>query len=115
MCRYCDENSYECEVFYDERNDNYYLDIETSEWDEYYDEIVHIQLDINYCPYCGRKLDEEDVKPIILDQSNGDIEYECPMCGIQVVSNIGTKSNCCSACGCKFDWSEIDAKTKSES
>lgn len=56
MCKYCDENSYECEVF---RGDNgYYLDVETSEWDEYYDEIVHIRLDINYCPYCGRKLDD---------------------------------------------------------
>lgn len=57
MCNYCDENSYECEVF---RGDNvFYLDVETSEWDEYYDEIVHIRLDINYCPYCGRKLELE--------------------------------------------------------
>lgn len=55
MCNYCDENSYECEVF---RGDNgYYLDVETSEWDAYYDEIVHVRLDINYCPYCGRKLE----------------------------------------------------------
>lgn len=29
-------------------------------WDDYYDETVHIRLDINYCPYCGRKLDEEE-------------------------------------------------------
>ena len=55
MCNYCDEDSYECEVF---RGDNgYYLDVETFEWDDYYDENVHIRLDINYCPYCGRKLD----------------------------------------------------------
>ena len=32
MCNYCDENSYECEVF---RGDNgHYLDVETSEWDD---------------------------------------------------------------------------------
>ena len=55
MCNYCDENSYECEVF---RGDNgYYLDVETSEWDDYYDGFIHIELDINYCPYCGRKLE----------------------------------------------------------
>ena len=106
MCKYCDEESYECEVF---RGDNgYYLDVETLEWDEYYDEIIHIRLDINYCPYCGRKLNEEDVRPIIMDQSKENIEYECPMCGIQVSSNIETKSSCCSECGCKFDWSEMD-------
>lgn len=115
MCKYCDENSYECEIFYDERNDNYYLDIETSEWNEYDDGFVHQEIEINFCPYCGKKLGEEDVRPIILDWSKGDIEYECPMCGIQVVSNIGTKSNCCGECGCKFDWSEIDVSTKSKS
>ena len=27
------------------------------------------------------------VKPIILDQLNGDIDYECPMCGKQVMSD----------------------------
>ena len=78
-------------------------------------QLEKVRLDINFCPYCGRKLGEEDVKPIILDQSNGDIEYECPMCGIQVVSDIKTKSNYCGECGCKFDWSEIDASTKSKS
>lgn len=113
MCNYCDENSYECEVF---RGDNgFYLDVETSEWDEYYDEIVHIRLDINFCPYCGRKLGEEDVKPIILDQSNGDIEYECPMCGIRAVSSDKSKDRFCGECGCEFDWSETNTKTKSES
>ena len=113
MCNYCDENSYECEVF---RGDNgHYLDVETSEWDEYYDEIVHIRLDINFCPYCGRKLGEEDVRPIILDWSKGDIEYECPMCGIRAVSSDKSKDRFCGECGCEFDWSEINTKTKSES
>ena len=49
------------------------------------------------------------VKPIILDQLNGDIDYECPMCGKQVMSDAESRNNYCGECGCKFDWSEIDA------
>lgn len=56
MCNYCDENSSECEIF--RGNYGYYLNVETSEWDESYDELLHIRLGINYCPYCGRKLGE---------------------------------------------------------
>lgn len=48
------------------------------------------------------------VKPIILDQLNGDIDYECPMCGKQVMSDAESRNNYCGECGCKFDWSEID-------
>ena len=55
------------------------------------------------------------VKPIILDTLNGDIDYECPLCGKQVMSDAESRSNYCGECGCKFDWSEIDASTKSKS
>lgn len=55
------------------------------------------------------------VKPIILDELNGDIDYECPLCGKQVMSDAESRSNYCGECGCKFDWSEIDAKTNSKS
>lgn len=55
------------------------------------------------------------VKPIILDTLNGDIDYACPLCGKRVMSDAETKSNYCNECGCKFDWSEIDASTKSKS
>lgn len=48
------------------------------------------------------------VKPIILDQLNGDIDYECPMCGKRVMSDAESRNNYCGECGCKFDWSEID-------
>lgn len=48
------------------------------------------------------------VKPIILDELNGDIDYECPLCGKQVMSDAESRSNYCGECGCKFDWSEID-------
>lgn len=50
------------------------------------------------------------VKPIILDELNGDIDYECPLCGKQVMSDAESRSNYCGECGCKFDWSEIDGK-----
>lgn len=36
-------------LYIDPLDNQYYLDIETSEWDEYDD-------GINYCPWCGRKL-----------------------------------------------------------
>lgn len=50
------------------------------------------------------------VKPIILDELNGDIDYECPLCGKQVMSDAESRSNYCGECGCKFDWSEIEGK-----
>ncbi len=33
------------------------------------------------------------VKPIILDELNGDIDYECPLCGKQVMSDAESRSN----------------------
>lgn len=48
------------------------------------------------------------VKPIILDALNGDIDYECPLCGRQVMADAESRNKYCGECGCKFDWSEID-------
>ena len=48
------------------------------------------------------------VKPIILDQLNGDIDYECPWCGRQTMSDKESLGNYCSKCGRRFDWSGID-------
>lgn len=56
MCKYCDGNSDECQIWIDPLDDEYYLDIETSEYDEYNDDYVHQREYINYCPFCGRKL-----------------------------------------------------------
>lgn len=55
------------------------------------------------------------VKPIILDTLNGDIDYACPLCGKELVSDAESRNNYCGECGCKFDWSEVDASTKSKS
>lgn len=57
-CKYCDGDSYECCIFVDPLDNQYYLDIETSEWNAYYDSYIHHREYINYCPYCGRKLGE---------------------------------------------------------
>lgn len=59
MCNYCEENSPECCIYIDPLSNDYYLDIETSEWDYYDDGFVHQREYINYCPWCGRKLADE--------------------------------------------------------
>lgn len=50
------------------------------------------------------------VKPIILDTLNGDIDWECPLCGRQVMADEKSGNKYCGECGCKFDWSEIDKR-----
>ena len=47
------------QIYVDPLTNEYYLDIETSEWDEYDDGFVHQREYIAYCPYCGRKLGDE--------------------------------------------------------
>ena len=54
------------------------------------------------------ELKRQYVKPIILDTLNGDIDWECPLCGKEVISDAESRNNYCGECGCKFDWSEID-------
>lgn len=57
MCKHCDCDSNELNIFYDEETDRFYLDIITDEWDYYYDGFKHEIIYINYCPWCGRKLE----------------------------------------------------------
>lgn len=58
MCSYCDPNSPNNRIYLDSVMNEYYLDIETYEWDEYDDEFVHHREYINNCPWCGRFLRE---------------------------------------------------------
>lgn len=58
MCNRCDYDSPDNQIYVDTLTNEHYLDIETSEWDEYDDEFVHQREYISYCPWCGRKLGE---------------------------------------------------------
>lgn len=57
MCKYCDQHSNDCCIYSDSLTKEWYEDIETFEWDDYDDGFVHQKNYINYCPYCGRKLE----------------------------------------------------------
>lgn len=50
MCNRCDYNSSGNQIYKDPLTNEYYLDIETSEWDEHDDEFVHQKEYIAYCP-----------------------------------------------------------------
>ena len=56
MCEYCDYESKYNEIYQDPLDGTYYLEFE---WDDDND-YVHQRLYINYCPYCGRKLDAKN-------------------------------------------------------
>ena len=59
MCAYCDPNSDVCCIFQDDLTRDWYLNIQTCEWDTYEEDFVHQREYISYCPYCGRKLVEK--------------------------------------------------------
>ena len=59
MCKYCDYDSDDNEVFIDPLTNEWYLSVETFEWDDWEDEYIHKKVyGIQYCPYCGRRLNE---------------------------------------------------------
>lgn len=37
---------------------------------------------------------------------NRDIDYVCPLCDKEVMSDAESRNNYCGECGCKFDWSD---------
>ena len=59
MCEYCDGNSTYtyCNIYVDCLTRDYYLSIRTSEWDNVDDDYVYEKVYIDYCPWCGRRLD----------------------------------------------------------
>lgn len=59
MCKYCNSTSNECEIFFEPLTHEYFLDIQTSEWDAYDDDWVHQKEYISYCPWCGRDLENK--------------------------------------------------------
>lgn len=59
MCKYCDPASNECEVCFEPLTHEYFLDIQTSEWDAHNDDWVYQKEYISYCPWCGRDLENK--------------------------------------------------------
>lgn len=59
MCKYCDSASNECEIFFEPLTQEYFLNIQTSEWDTYNDDWVYQKEYISYCPWCGRDLENK--------------------------------------------------------
>lgn len=59
MCKYCDPAFNECEIFFEPLTQEYFLDIQTSEWDTYNDDWVYQKEHISYCPWCGRDLENK--------------------------------------------------------
>lgn len=57
MCEVCENNQELDYVTIEYGEEGYKLVIKTSEWDDYYDDWIYERIDINYCPFCGRKLD----------------------------------------------------------
>lgn len=57
MCKYCDYDGYDCNIFYEPLTREWYLELRTDEWDSYNDDFVYMREYITYCPYCGRRLE----------------------------------------------------------
>ena len=56
MCNRCNYDSSDNQIYKDILTNEYYLDIQTCEWDDYDDDFIHVKEYISYCPWCGRKL-----------------------------------------------------------
>jgi len=56
MCKYCDYNDDNCEIFQDGASSDWYLNVRTDTWDKYDDDWIYERVFINYCPFCGRDL-----------------------------------------------------------
>lgn len=56
MCDYCNYELSSCEIFIDPLDNSWYINHQTSQWDDYDDDWIYDRIYINYCPWCGRKL-----------------------------------------------------------
>lgn len=54
MCEYCNDEQDDIFKF---DLDKWYLRVEGSSWDDYNDCFEYTDIQIEYCPHCGRKLD----------------------------------------------------------
>ena len=72
MCKYCDYDSADCEIFQDSKTGEWYINHQTSSWDDYDDDWIYDYIYINYCPWCGRKLNQEKKFNSFFDYDNPD-------------------------------------------
>jgi len=56
MCIYCDCESEDNMIYQDNLTGEWYLELQTGEWDSYDDDWIYLREYISYCPYCGREL-----------------------------------------------------------
>lgn len=57
MCEFCENEIYK------DNEGNFFLEVETLHWDNYYDCYEKAELwGIKYCPFCGRELGDEDTE-----------------------------------------------------
>lgn len=46
------------------------------------------------------------VKPVIFEENTVDVDFVCPCCGRETVSEWEHIPQYCTDCGCKIDWEE---------
>lgn len=46
------------------------------------------------------------VKPVILEENSVDVDFVCPCCGRETVTEWEYRPQYCAYCGCKIDWEE---------
>lgn len=59
-CEYCTPDESSCCIFIDPLTKDYFYHHTTGIWDDHADEFYYEQIYINYCPWCGRKLDTSE-------------------------------------------------------
>lgn len=68
MCKCCEGDSSDRELFFEPISGDWYLNHRTSEFDENEMDYNYDKIFVSYCPYCGRKLtNEEEVNATAAD------------------------------------------------
>lgn len=65
----CIEHDVECEdmVFFNRNLNSWVLSVENSHWDHYNDGFDCTDVEIDYCPFCGNNLNQQN--------NSGDVRY----------------------------------------
>lgn len=55
ICELCGVESNGCDYIYKNEEDKYMLRLSAG-WNEYWDDFDYAEIEVQYCPKCGRKL-----------------------------------------------------------